>query len=454
MGHRSEPPRTGLVQAPPEPVTARIDTERNPPLFAIDVHGMGERPEPEIQSSERAADASQDRALRPLERLASFRFAYLAIFGFLLAYVFTVEGLEEVLRDHFTEVTSEAVRFEPGTASIHEQIRSRIAERIHGSSWVKYGQVRVRPLVLAADGRTALYAGIPIPPLPGDAATPESLLPAAVNVEVSVPHNALLANGILIFYAALLITTLAIYTRRLAAWEERDLRQLTAARDTLAKRTHEIEHELGDVRSRLDEIEPEHELYAEEIDTLATERSHLLAQLAQVEDRERELREQSASTRELAEERRALEELLEEASSELSDKESEIEELRSQVRRSHKGRPARENELIERRFRTLYKQVEIDDHAIDGLISLRDESLKLRAEESIKRLSEDPDQTIVRRKVGGLPPHLSIFELGFAGRGRVYYTKGKTRRVRVIAVGAKNTQNADLDYIARLPKDF
>gem|GEM_PF-5750828 len=55
-------------------------------------------------------------------------------------------------------------------------------------------------------------------------------------------------------------------------------------------------------------------------------------------------------------------------------------------------------------------------------------------------------------KVGGLPPHLSIFELGFADKGRIYYTAGKTRRFRVLAVGAKNSQKTDLEYLSRLPK--
>ena len=65
--------------------------------------------------------------------------------------------------------------------------------------------------------------------------------------------------------------------------------------------------------------------------------------------------------------------------------------------------------------------------------------------------TDEPDTAAVRRKVGGLPPHLSIFELGFAGKGRIYYTKGEVRRFRVLAVGAKNSQKADLEYLSRLP---
>ena len=93
----------------------------------------------------------------------------------------------------------------------------------------------------------------------------------------------------------------------------------------------------------------------------------------------------------------------------------------------------------------------IDDRAIDDLIALRDETMKLKAEDAIKRLSDGSDAAAIRRKVGGLPPHLSIFELGFAGKGRIDDTRGRQRTFRVLAVGAKNTQNADLEYLSRLP---
>ena len=105
---------------------------------------------------------------------------------------------------------------------------------------------------------------------------------------------------------------------------------------------------------------------------------------------------------------------------------------------------------LERRLRTLYKQLEIDDRAISDMLALRDEAMKLKAEEALKRLADGSDAAAIRRKVGGLPPHLSIFELGFAGKGRIYYTRGRQRSFRVLAVGAKNTQNADLEYLSRL----
>jgi hypothetical protein len=56
----------------------------------------------------------------------------------------------------------------------------------------------------------------------------------------------------------------------------------------------------------------------------------------------------------------------------------------------------------------------------------------------------------VRRKVGGLPSQLSIFELGFAGKGRIYYRRAERGGFQVLAVGGKATQKQDLEYLSRL----
>ena len=86
----------------------------------------------------------------------------------------------------------------------------------------------------------------------------------------------------------------------------------------------------------------------------------------------------------------------------------------------------------------------------DFIVALRDEAMKLKCEEKLKRLNDEADNLAVRRKVGGIPPHLTIFEMGFAGKGRLYYMKGNQRRFRVLNVGAKNTQNAAIEYLRKL----
>ncbi len=166
----------------------------------------------------------------------------------------------------------------------------------------------------------------------------------------------------------------------------------------------------------------------------------------------------AARSSDLESERRSLEEMLDEALRDVGRRDDEIQKLQSRLEGAAKAAPApvsggrvREAEQLGKRLRTLYKNLEIDDRAIDDLVGLRDTDMKLKAEEAMKRLSDEPDTAAVRRKVGGLPPHLSIFELGFAGKGRIYYTRGEVRRFRVLSIGAKNSQKSDLEYLSRLP---
>lgn len=395
-----------------------------------------------------ATEAEEE--IGPLERLAGFRFTYLAIFTFLVAYVFSVEAFEAMMDAHFNTAVADAIEIRAEDGPVADQIHARVGSLLKESAWIRVGRVRVRPVVVGADGHTLLFAGSQPAPTLADV-DPSQLLPARADVDVSVPHNALAANGILVAYAALLVTTLVGYTRRLARLEQAALQAVSDERAEVATRAQSIERELSGVRQRLAEVEPEKEIYAEEIDSLQDERTRLLARLREVEVREETLRAETLGNRELHEEREALEALLEEATHDLSHKDEEIRALQKQVKRTRKG-ATKEADVLGRRLRTLYKNLEVDDHAIEGLLALGDESLKLRAEEALKKLSDDSETAGVRRKVGGLPPHLTIFEQGFAGKGRLYTTKGKTRRFRVLAVGAKNSQKPDLDYLSRLPR--
>ena len=123
--------------------------------------------------------------------------------------------------------------------------------------------------------------------------------------------------------------------------------------------------------------------------------------------------------------------------------------LKTAAKRPSGGRTRAPEQLV-KRMRALYRNLEVEDRAIDDMLALGDENLRLRAEESLKRLDEDPEAAGVRRKVGGLPSQLSIFELGFAGKGRIYYTRGKQRPFRILALGGKASQKQDLEYLSRL----
>ena len=395
----------------------------------------------------------------PLERLASFRFTYLAIFIFLAAYALTMEGFEGLMNQHFETALHAAADLDPAEGSVIPRLQEAIDGVLRHSRWIRVGGVRVQVIAVAADGQTLLYAGArPVALSAAIGELPDAvLLPVATDIGVTVPLSSLAANAILVVYASLLVTILFLYTRTLTRRGEIRLGEVTTARDAVAGRAREIETELETVRARLARIEPEQEVSAEEIRALEEERSRLTAKLAELEHREEKLRSRSSRIQGLEEERRTLEEFLDEAVPELGQKDDEIQALERRMKKARTSSQARESvrgaEALARRLRTLYKNLEFDDRAVADLVRYGDEALKLKAEEALKRLSDEAGNVSIRRKVGGLPPHLSIFELGFAGKSRAYYTKGRSRRHRILAMGAKNTQKTDLEYLSRLPRE-
>lgn len=400
--------------------------------------------------------ASEAAAARGVDRIASFRVIYAAIFAFAVLYVFSVEAAGRLLQARFEAAVERSVSLDPAGASatsVADEIRRAIREDVTSSGWIRIGRVQVLAFVYGADGRVIHPAPPPEAGLPDPGAG--AILPARWEVAVSVPHNSLLAVCILLFYAATLLWALFLYTRALGRHEEALLRAAESAHDQAARRASEIEAELEAARRRANEVDPADAPHAEEIRRLRAERRALQDKLAGVARREEELSAKAARSLELDEELQTLEDLLDESLRDLEEKNAEIGALRSRVQRAEKklptaSRSGREVELLERRMRTLYKNLEVDDRALQDLVGLRDQTMQLKAEEALKRLSDEAENAAVRRKVGGLPPGLPVFELGFAGKGRIYYTHGRSRRFRVLCVGAKNTQKPDLEYLSRI----
>jgi DNA repair exonuclease SbcCD ATPase subunit len=423
---------------------------------------------PAADSAARDA-ALQDPAVQVTRsRSGAFTVFSIGLVALLLAYFMSVRFLESALDEEFQARVDQAIIVTNFERPLIAQIKEQIDLAVRDSKWVRIGGLRVTTLVLAQDGFTWLYVDGR-----GGKISPEGLapidmisewmdyLPATAEVTVTLPHNALLSNAILITYTAILLQFVYLANRRDRGRETRRLNEALKSREQAARRTEEIESELAETRSRLSEIEPIEREHSDEIDALQTEREALQRVLSNLAAREESLRGRAEHAVDLAQEVRALEDLLEEATGDLETKDGEIgrleQSLKKAARSSDKAANARTKaaELIARRFRTLYKTLEVDDRAIDDIMSLGDESLRLKAEESVKRLAEEADNVSIRRKVGGLPSYVQVYELGFAGKGRIYYTRGKTRRFRILLVGAKNTQSSDLEYLSRLPKsDF
>ncbi|MDG2048623.1 MAG: hypothetical protein P8M78_00540 [Myxococcota bacterium] len=396
-------------------------------------------------------------------RILSFSLVYVAIFVFIVMYIITVRAVEYALDTRLQEAANQAVIIAQLDAPVATQIRDRMNEAVEASPWITWGGAQTTSLVLGNDGLTWLYVQGQVPPQPEGLDPTDvlrqavDLLPATAVVTATVPHNSLIANGILISYAAILLWGLYAYNRTNNRRHQRAMEDALRQREDAASRAESIQSELASTRQRLASIEPADQASSVEIRDLQTERRTLQKKLAWLTTREEELRGHADQALELSQEVRALEDLLEEAAGDLSSKDDEIRSLEQNLRKATKaagpkGRN-RGSEALARRLKTLYPTLEIDPHATDNMVALRDETRQLKAEEQLKRLCEEADNVSVRRKVGGLPEHLTIFELGFAGKGRIYYSRGKQARFRILAIGAKNTQDSDMEYLRRLSRE-
>lgn len=407
---------------------------------------------------------SQDGETQGLvDRIYSFRSTFAVIAGLILLYTFTIRAVEAHLLSHFENRVRDAIEITNYRRPVITQIQMRINYIMKQSLWISIGGVNVAPTILGRDGSTLIYVSGGRSQLPAERyiykeilLDAERLLPATAYLSVSVPHNSILANSILIFYAALAMQILWLRNLANARRQRTMLEEAMENRVKTEHRARTIEAELDQMRRQFHSIESTDPEHTSEVNQLRDERKTLESKLAELESRELELRDSAARASELGREIHALEDLLEEASEDLENRDDAIRDLETSLKRASKdvanqeaGR-AREADVLSKRYGMLYRNIEVDDRALQDIVALRDDAMKLKCEEKLKRLNDEAENVTVRRKVGGIPPHLTIFEMGFAGKGRIYYMKGSQRRFRVLNVGAKNTQNAAIEYLRKL----
>ena len=122
--------------------------------------------------------------------------------------------------------------------------------------------------------------------------------------------------------------------------------------------------------------------------------------------------------------------------------------LEKEQRREDRGRQ-KTAAAIEKRFATLYKSILVNARAVDGFLDLNEE-LRLKAEEVIHQLNANSDLVAVKRKVFGKKNRETVLEVVFAYKGRLYFRKREDRRVEVVAIGTKNTQERELEFLSSL----
>ena len=87
--------------------------------------------------------------------------------------------------------------------------------------------------------------------------------------------------------------------------------------------------------------------------------------------------------------------------------------------------------------------------ALEGYIELTDD-MRIKAEEVVHQLNNDPEQVPIKRKVFGKKGMETVLEVIFAYNGRLYFRKSGNQPIEVLAIGTKNTQNRDLGFIKKI----
>lgn len=250
-----------------------------------------------------------------------------------------------------------------------------------------------------------------------------------LSVNVRIRQNSWISNGILVIYILSAAFLLSLFIRKgVREAEETENRQIKVLND-LTEKLAARESELSSIKTREDK-------YRSDINELNRERNNLSTDID-------ELLEEMESLEAGLNEQKELREKREEEINLLKD---EIEEFKNKAGRSKKR--SKKNELMEKRFRVLYKNLVFTEKAIDGFLNLTEE-FQLKAEEVIQKLDSDDSVINVKRKVFSKGGRIDVLEVVFSYSGRIYYRKDSGTKNTIVAIGTKNTQNQDLAFIHR-----
>jgi len=365
-----------------------------------------------------------------------------------LLYLLTVFVLEKQLQERYARGIEETCTGDPqplleGSVRLRDAVRDNVEVYLRSSAILRYG-VSMKVLVSTRVG-TVLY------PAPFEDASDVHTLAGpmrvaqenfnllseglVVQVEARLEHNQLLSNGILAAYVLAALLMLVWHYRSAG----RHIRREEAERRQEIERLNRLEAENT---ARLSGLQREREGLLAEFDALKSVMQDVRSRAERNED-------------DLIGEIEALEKKLADNLGLQTIQQEEIQSLKESLagyekgqRREDKARLKAE-EALRKRFATLYKNLTVNDRAVEGLADLNEE-LRLKAEEVIHQLNANSDLVPIKRKVFGKKNRETVLEVVFAYKGRLYFRKGPDRRVEVLAVGTKNTQERELEFLANL----
>jgi len=363
-------------------------------------------------------------------------------------YIFSVQSVERHLKNRFANEIEDIYLgntrslFE-GSVRLKDAINRNINRYLQSKALIPLG-VKVT-ITVTSKQNTILYPAVvddkDVSLLPNDsmqiASDNYKLMNEglAVNVDLVVEHNTLLTNGILGFYIFASILVLSFYY-----WRG-------------VKKTREAEMEKDSEIFRLKEIELNR---SDNLKALMKDKKILISEIKKIEKQlKKEKINASKNEEEMIKEIVALEEKINKKIGLLNERQEEIDALKEkiklfekEIRKERKQKTKIYNSTL-KRFKTLYKNISIDKRAIIGFIDLT-EDMKIKSEEIIHKLNENPKLVPIKRKVFSKKSRTAVQEVIFSYNGRLYFRATKQGMIEILTIGTKNTQTKDLEYLDKI----
>ncbi len=380
----------------------------------------------------------------------AFRIIVLCVLLPPLCYGFTVRGIEHYLGHKYTHdieqgcVGDTSLLFQ-GSVRLKNAVDSNVDRYLKRQKLLSWG---VRATVWVTTGKGVLLYPAPVETvtaLPHPNEAPEiasenySLLHdgLSVTVDVELLFGRLLPNIILGTYLLLAVVILfGTYrdgirkTQQEEAFLNEKIQRLQGQEQAFSRRLAELKADWERASEERDRLEKT--LEAEKRKAGSNE-SELFNEIVQLDEKlTRNLQQQTQQ-----------EEEIKILSEKIRDYEVELKKTSAQ-----KGKQA---DVIARRFGALYKNTVIHERALEGFTALT-EDMRIKCEEVIHRLNEAPDQVPVKRKVFSGKGRETVLEVLFSYNGRLYFRRTREQQVEVLAVGSKNTQQRDLEFIDKISR--
>ncbi len=255
-----------------------------------------------------------------------------------------------------------------------------------------------------------------------------------VQAEAKLTHGSFISNLILGLYLVLSVIIFIGFYRAGKTRADRDLQQNMKL---------------------IEDLKEEESSYKKILEDLKTERKNLFVDIRALNDRyEADRQKAKVNEEEMFQEIVSLEEKINTFIELKKRREAEIEDLKGEIQKGERRKTSRvrrnEFEFVLKRFSALYKSVEMNRRAVADFVSLKEEQ-QIKVEELIHLMDSDPDKIIVKRKVfSGKKNRTPCFEVLFSYSGRLYFKRNESSKMEILALGTKNSQTRDMEFIHNL----